>query len=107
MLWVDFKKRASSLPECRISAKHISVYAHHRAFFSFLVCSPPPRSLLPTPAQLTLSLSLRLSHSRCGHRRHVLGVALRVPGGVADGARGSGGVAGELRDLLQGQGDRL
>lgn len=51
--------------------------------------------------------SLCLSHSRCGHRRHVLGVALHVPGGVADGARSSGGVAGELRDLLQGQGDRL
>lgn len=60
-----------------------------------------------TQLQLGSVHSLCLSHSRCGHWRHVLGVALHVPGGVADGARGSGGVAGELRDLLQGEGDRL
>lgn len=41
------------------------------------------------------------------HRWHVVCAALHVPGGVADGASGVGGVASELRDLLQGAGDQL
>lgn len=55
-----FKRGASRLPERRISAKHISVYAHHKVFLFFL---PPSstRSLLPTPAQLTLSLCVCLT----------------------------------------------
>lgn len=105
ILWVDFKRGASRLPERRISAKHISVYAHHKALLFFFCLFSPPA--LCSRLKLSSAHSLCLCHSRCGRRRHVLGVALHVPGGVADGARGSGGAAGELRDLLQGQGDRL
>lgn len=47
------------------------------------------------------------SHFRWKHRGHVVCVSLPVPGGVADSARGLGGVVSELCDLLQGEGDQL
>lgn len=79
----------------------------------FCLCSsqgflfPSPHPALSSWLQLSSAQSLCLSHSRCGHGWHVFSVALHVPGGVADGACGPGGVACELRDLLQGEGDRL
>lgn len=52
-------------------------------------------------------VSVRFSHFRWKHRRHAVCVSLPVPGGVPDGACGLGGVASELCDLLQGEGDQL
>lgn len=46
------------------------------------------------------------SHFRRKHRGHVR-ASLPVPFGVTDGACVLGGIASELRDLLQGKGDQL
>lgn len=56
MLWVDLK-RGASIPERRISAKHISVYSHHKAFLFFLPSNPlsAPNS---SSARLTLAVCL-------------------------------------------------
>lgn len=98
-LWVDLKEEPFH-PLCAVSLSHThSVLALERSAL-FLFPHKPNYKLFSIVSSCVSRFSWR-------HRWHIVRVALRVPGGVADSASGLGGVVSELRDLLQGAGDQL
>lgn len=102
-----FRRRASTPLVCCITVKHNCVYARNKAVRCLLSFSSKLMLKHSYKCEWFSKVSLCFSHFRWKHRGHVVCVSLPVPGRVADGARGLGGVASELRDLLQGEGDQL
>lgn len=88
-----------------MTVKHSHVYGRDKAVSCLLsFCS---KLILKHCYKWFSIFSVCFSYFRWKHRRHFVCASLPVPGGVADGACGLGGVVSELRDLLQGEGDQL